>query len=561
MFIDENFEFQVSVSAESFVDKTICNAMIGSTKKNQRNREIRKEYGFKPNRGIGYLEGTYTPKGLLDKLTEGHVFCNMFSPLKRRRDGTFGSTEKSHINFTGSYVIGVDIDGTRYKTAEDFIEQINFKPTFYYTSYSNQQDDKGARFRMIYVFDQPIRDPYHFRYFSWKLHQKIESDTNEMIKDKCGLSCSQYFNGTNKNNKDLVVSYGITNNIYEFKDFVPTKGDFLSFLNEKCYYKRSLKDYEKMDIEFLKKTISSIPTNTYYDEWQKNEHFTSDSAVRRGDHKTETDKNVMCSDGLVSDMSRLDYDEFMKYNRHKFCYFYRVERNDWVMVNDMVKYQEIDDDYFSLYYHSTRICDGHKRRKKLYQRMCLRRIIRPSVDADTLLFNAYEDLQRFCDNDSRTADNVITIDELVKNVKSAMNKTIDEIQKELSEYIGFLKSKRPKGGRIYKFKGVCSTGARNSLMKDVRWSMFAENYDCSLSVKENILAFKDIGIEVSERTLYRFCKVYGISTKGNKSSDMMEHYDYRLSLRKNLLKLKDMGYKISLGKLRKLVEEAGNTSP
>lgn len=553
----ENFRFQVSVSVDAYTDKIISNAMIGSTKVAE-NRRIRKKYGFKANKGVGYMEGTYTPQELLDQLTEGHVVCNLFNYGKTRKDGTFGSRHKKVSNFRASYMIGVDIDETQYDTAEDFIGRLELKPTFYYTSYSNQQEGKGARFRMMYVLDKPIRDPYHFRYFSLKLHSKIEADTQEKIHDKCGLVCSQYFNGTYKDNKDSVFSCGITNTIYEFKDFSPTKGDFLDYLNNNCYYRKSLSKEEKSDIRYLKNIIiNSNSLTTYYDDWQKNEHFAieSDSAVWRGDQDIVEDKESRCSDRLVSDMSRLDYEEFMKYNRHKYCFFYRVEREDWITFNDMVSYQEVGEDYFSLYYHSKRICDKQKRRKKLYQRMCLRRVMKPNVDADTLLFNAYEDLHRFCDNDHNSVGNVITVEELVRNVHCAMNKDIEDIETELSDTIGYLKSKRPKFGRIYKFKHS-SIGVRNSLIKELNWTMIAENYNCSATLKENLQALQKLNIRVSERTLYRFCKEYKIETKVNDDSELMEHYDHSLSLRKNLILLKGMGYKVSLGRLSRLVKES-----
>ena len=100
--------------------------MIGSTINNPQNRKIRKEYGFRPNRGVGYKKGTFTPQELLDKLTEGHVFCHIFDPTRcrRRKDGSFGNSQKKNENFRCSYIIGVDIDETKYKTAEDFIMKL-----------------------------------------------------------------------------------------------------------------------------------------------------------------------------------------------------------------------------------------------------------------------------------------------------------------------------------------------------------------------------------------------------------------------------------------------------
>jgi hypothetical protein len=546
MEVRTDYKFQASVSTDAFVDKTISSAMIGATKKNPKNREIREEYGFVPNRGVGYKEGTFTPQELLSKLTEGHVICQLFAPPSNRirKDGSFGSSEKNNYNFKGAYFIGVDIDDTKYRTAEEFIKKLELKPTFYYTSYNNQKNGFGARFRMVYVFNQAIITPFLFRYFSLKLHTKIEKDTKEKIKDKCGLNCSQYFNGTNWHSKDIVFSYGITNYIYSLSDLSPSKDDILFFLDNNCFYKKTLNFYEEGEIRYLRNIVlNSNLLHTCFSDWQKNEHYFCD------------DIKMECSQTLISDMSRLTYDEFMKYNRHRFCYFYRIEKDEWTNFNDKVKYQYVDENYFSLYYNVSKICDGQGRRKKLYQRMCLRRLMKPSVDADTLLFNAYEDLHRFFDNDSKSVSNVITIDELVKNVETVMIKDIGEIEKDLSEIIEYLKSKRPKGGRIYKFNGKTEVGERNTIIKNVRWTMIAENYDCFYSLKNNIQILKTMGIDVSDRTLHRFCDEYDISTKGEYDKILMKYYNFKFSQRRNLAMLTEMGFKISLGKLNKLVKQ------
>ena len=187
--------------------------------------------------------------------------------------------------------------------------------------------------------------------------------------------------------------------------------------------------------------------------------------------------------------------------------------------------------------------------------MCLRRVMRPDVFADELLFNAYEDLHRFFDNSGENGANVITIDELQRNVECAMRLSIEDIEKDYSEMLSFLRSKAPKSGRIYKFGGVTTIAERNKMIKNAVWRIIADNYDWTLTPKENNDYLKMIGIDVSERTLYNFCQEYNIPTNVSKlcyDSQMMEQYDDTLSLRANHKKLLALGYKISLGKLCKL---------
>ena len=113
MVTNTNYLFSASISTESYINKEISGAMIGSTK-DENNRIIRKKYGYSANKGIGYSECTVTSNELLDKLTNGYVFCHLFNPTTVRKDGTFGSSQKKDDNFTGSYCIGVDIDDTNY---------------------------------------------------------------------------------------------------------------------------------------------------------------------------------------------------------------------------------------------------------------------------------------------------------------------------------------------------------------------------------------------------------------------------------------------------------------
>ena len=185
--------------------------MIGSTK-NAENKKIRKEYGYKASSGIGFKQTIVTAKSLMDELLHGKVFCHLFSPQIVKKDGSFGSNQKTNANFKGSYVLGVDIDYTRYPSVGEYVAALSLQPTFYYTSYSNLQSYPDGsigspKFRLIYVFDSLIDNIYYFRYVAKALNNHIENDVAEQITDNCNLRASQYFNGTNIGNNVLNISY------------------------------------------------------------------------------------------------------------------------------------------------------------------------------------------------------------------------------------------------------------------------------------------------------------------------------------------------------------------
>lgn len=523
---DINYSFKVSISKEAFTDKIISGAMIGSTKIKE-NKQIRKAYGFNANKGISYIEEELNAEELMNKLITGHVFCHLFNPTERRKDGTFNSSQKKNENFLGSYVIGVDIDNTNYPSVEEYVDKLTLKPTLYYTSYSNLQPNKGARFRLIYVFDKMIKNFIFFRYMAFKLNQIIINDVQEEIDDDCNLRCSQYFNGTNINNEDLNVSYSRSSIIYSFSDLNVSKDDYISFLNNNCYYKTNT--HKKYINSLLKKLLNT----TYYNEMQ-NDIYEEESTINQ--------ENCIYDESLIIDMGRLPYDEFMKYNRHKYHYYYRKENDTWINNS----YQYVDDSYFALPYSYGKnaiIKDGQHRRKKLFMRMCLRRVLNHEVDANTILFNAYEDINKFFD-----FSDIPLEDYLKRNIEYCFSKSIEDIEKEYSETIQYLKeTTKPKRGIIYKNKSAHS--------KETTYLVLDKYYNTNLSVNQNIdIINNNFGFKVEERTIYYYLKSRNLKTDSSKVTDdeIFALINPKLNAKDNFQILKDSNIKIGNKRFNKL---------
>lgn len=547
MKIDQEYKYEVSLSLEAFEDKTISKAMIMSVRSFKNDsadlkaekasrREIRKRYGYK--RGISFDRFTLTSGELLEKLTEGHTVANLYSDVMTRKDGSWGIAEKCDLNFEGSWLVGVDIDETSYKSARDFISTLSLEPTFWYTTYSNQQGDNGARFRMIYALDEKVADKYYFRYVAWNINQMIQKDTDEEIKDNCNLLASQYFNGTNKNAPGIVFDCGISNKVYSFSDFSLSDDSYLDFLKHNCYYK-TLNNAKRFDIQ------------------QRIDNFSS-SCFAVCENKETTER---INPFLVKDMTEMSYDDFMKNNRHKYHYFYRTEQEGWAEIEVEGKtyyYQPIDTEYIQLPYYPSLQQDQMKRRKKLYLRMCLRRIIMPEIDADTLLYCAYEDRHKFIDN----SDGVVSIECLKKNVESCMEKDVDSLREDLKDYIESLP--KPKSGIIFRggqFKDYSDNevlwGLQSKVIKEIRYQEMDRIFDKGKSVNENMKIMKEKGMEISQKSFYRYLHVKEIKIKLT-DEDLSNLIDKNLSIRDNVKIIKDMGYRISKDRVSKVVKN--NTS-
>lgn len=565
---NENFRFDISLSKESFVNKTISNAMIG--KSNQINRQIRKEYGFKSCRGVSFDGDLYlTPSLLLGYLLKGHVFCHNFQPYQRRKDGTFGSSQKKKRYFRYTNIIGVDIDKTNYMSVKEYIDTLRLKPTFWYTSYSHlkyneEKNYGGPRFRLIYVFNSRIDNPYYFRYCATKLNKMIEEDTGEKITDKCNLNCTQYFNGTCIDNSELNIEYGITNSIYNLDDIgvgftKSSDSDYIDFLCNRCYYSTlKLDDYFGIRNELKRITYKDYRYDNrkrmfVVNQEDKNTSHTINVNLEKDrtlDYESifetpnpDTSTYSAATNTILYDWDHRKIDDFLKCSQwvnaiRNTKYVYRKE-NNWEDKN----YQFVDDDYFSLYHFRSRRFNGEGRRKTLYQRMCLRRLLSPQITKDEMVVNTIVDILRYFDN----SDGVLNSDFIMTNIDTSYTLSLDEINEMYKVSIDYLKQEtRPNKGYIMR----CGNDKQK-----VSYEILDDYYNRDYSVNENCVILKEnYNISFSKSTLYEYCNNRNIKTDKNKLSDyeIMDLIDLTLSYRKSYEWFKDNNIKVGDKRLRRL---------
>ena len=463
-----------------------------------------------------------TASELLDYCLNGYSFCNLFTgfPSKGwndrgsavtyiKTDGSFTLSAKKNEYFFGSNAICIDIDSTAAPTIQDYVDRLSHKPTFWYTTFSHMESGKGIRFRMVYALAEPIIGQQQFDAVVDQVHRKIESEVGEVIEDKCGEKCSQYFNGTNVNNKELVVEYGYYGCIYCINDI-----------------------YNNV-IE----RENNITTTTNYPSWQNKDTLEIPSP----------------NDWLLYDMDHLSYDAFMQAHRHQYNYCYRSDCGEW--INDT--YQVVPGTYFKLPYWVETIMDGSNRRIKVYMRMCLRRVMFPEIDIDTLIFCAYEDVHLFFDN----SDGVFNSDYYKRNAMDAFGYTLEELEEKCSKSLEILRAKRPKSGIILK-SGVAYGGSANAAIRDIKYDFLDQYYNRDLSVMENLTVLKSVlNFPISERTLYRYCHERGITLGRLSDEDIMANLDVSLSVRDNRKLLTGMGIKVGKDRISQLLNTLREQQP
>lgn len=92
-------------------------------------------------------------------------------------------------------------------------------------------------------------------------------------------------------------------------------------------------------------------------------------------------------------------------------------------------------------------------------------------------------------------------------------------------------------------------------MKTVDYVKIESLYNTRLSIQENLEVLRQKGVEVSERTLYRYCKDKGIGDR--LSDEELRHLiDPMQTVRQNLDLLKGKGYKIGNKRVCKILKES-----
>ena len=510
--INNDFKFRVNISNDWYekkTDATACLSLKGA-------KIIGKEK-------MAFKEWDVTVDQFLQSAINGYTFCNLFTfdpnkdywfetcdgkmyqttPLYKtgNNQGCMKLEFKCDRFFRGAQTVFVDIDKTRFESIPEYLACLTIPPTCVYMSYSDRLEKRGVtsrRFRMVYVFDHVLgKDDLNV--VSRVITDSIVRDTGEPMEDDCGTRVSQYFNGVYGNN-ECYASYRIYYR-YEFPNSLP-----------------------------------QIDENQYQTQAQD-----------------PTKPTVVFDQQLLRDMATMDYNTFMHHYSWKYKYFYRTESDYW--INDT--YQLTYPDYLQLWWSREKITDGNNRRRKLFKRACLRRLIKPNVDPDTLLFNLYVDFHRFIDN----SDNVITLETLKRRTERAMQMDWEDLMEYCDYEIGYWKDHKREF--ILHPDAPHTQSFIRSIAKEVHYSEIDRWYDRSKSVMENFAV-----LDESLATLYRYCNDRGIPTnpartmteaqrreanreaKAYKKDQFMQLYDPNLSAQKNLEIMKQKGIDISEGTVR-----------
>lgn len=510
-----DYKFQLSVSREGYRDKNEATKCLTSYSSKQINKSP-----------MAFKLQSLTADELLSLANNGHSFCYLYdlSPdikyqtetkinnktinkkdyafyQRGENKGFFKLKFKTLNHFIGTQTIFVDVDYTSYETIYDYLDKLSYKPTLLYTSFSDATLKGGVwsrRFRLVYVFDE-VLDIEKFTEISNNIYKMILVDTEDIIEDKCWLNANQYYNGCCGG--ELYKS----DYIYSAEDFSIDNLDYI------------FDDIEDTD---LKQSVT-VTSNISNIKW------------------TTTTTDIVVNYNFTSDLMTMDSLSFRKFYGQKYRYIFKTTYDEYIDGY----YQFTDDNYYSLYYNREKIKDGQHRRKKLFILGATRRLIKPDITVEELIYNLYIDREKFIDN----SDGVVNNEFLLSTGKEIMKMTDEEIKSNIPN------QKRPKftvNHTLNKFEKRKAVSISRGLITE---RILGELLDLSVSVEENIKTLNKLGYSYKKSTIYNFLKKHGQKNVKKKQLSI-EDIDLKKSIRDNLSILKEKGINTTYYQVQKIIK-------
>lgn len=452
-------------------------------------------------------------------LTTGHA---MLPPMNIQGEYILKGLNKKEL-FAGTNVVSVDLDDIPFGWTEVKALVSRIQPTLMYATFSDGLDGKGHRYRLIYVFNQELNaSEYELMYYF--IVSKVKEAGIE-VTDNCGHTPWQLMHGTSSSYTKLYYTEPFS--INNFHGFDPSKVEIPDLGSKKTLVRKSPTAKDDGFTEIVEASEGIIRY--------------ADGSVDKIDLDNIKPREV--SSMMVNNAECMPYEEFMETYHNEFPIIYRVEKDEWVDG----KWQWIDDGYFKICYHKKKIKDGEHRRRKLFTRAALRKVIKPDITPDQSFYNLYSDLHKFIDN----SNDYITITDLVGMANRVERLDADQLKEDYSGMIKTLQQNNPKCGRILHRR---FNKDYNHTMSTIRKEEVLAVYDYSLSVVDNLEILNDSGFDISKATLMRYLN--GNGNRKHKDEQITKLLDMTQSAYWNYTHLKLLGYKVGVKKVYKLYESS-----
>ena len=427
---------------------------------------------------IQYVRKNLSIDEIAEYIKNGHVLSANFT----EDDSTvIRQNYRCYDNFISTSMIMIDLDGEVEIELNELIENLRFKPSIAYTTFSHLIENKGNRYRLLYLFENEIDNIKLYK----DIYKIIVSSFDFKLKDNCGSNVTQAVFGS-KRNCILIKS----NKIYSISNFID-----ISLFN-------------KNNITNSNNQISH--SNSIYKE--------EENIIRL--------ERLIQDDEYIEDYWNMSYNDLQTKYRDKYPIFehtplynpdedtpYILLPPDYIEIKRywMIDYIYSENGSVKCYTSKARkVKDGEGRKKKLFINGILRRMMIPSISFEHLLNCLVYELYHYIDN----SKDIIKKQRLFDIAMSAWNADITQYehlrQSDNREFI-------VNDNYCIKYNVSRST-ARNISKKAITYDKIGSLYDCNLTDKQNLEVFKEHGFTTSPKTLQRFRETFGL-TRYNKRNN------------------------------------------
>ena len=432
-----NFKFDITISKEGYDSKEKTKRNYTPSDWNVINTDL--------NTFSSYIKSGYTS-------------CYIFKGNNRKKDNFV----KTNIIFFDLDYMPVDFDG--------FISSVELKPSYAYTSYSYNEDNKIYKYRLIYLLDKEVTSIDEFNNIYYSIAKTIGiSDLNAFD----NRVVNQYYFGTNSSTGNFkeYISY----NVYNTNEFLNCK------IND----------------------LTPLLINSY-----------SDSK-----HQNCSLKNINCKviDNDVTN-NKFDITE------------YKLSSD--LIVTDSKFYFNIPDEYYEIFTifngykkEKVKITNG-SRTKTLYAVGQKFKHLNPDITKEELISFLNYWLKANCENET----DKITFKDLT-NIANSIFKT--EFNAKPSKHGKFKVNMKECGDALhmegnYNYTPLdCVHFAR----KKKTDNDILSNYDFTSTVSDNIENLKVLGINTTYQTIDRVMKRNGLKIKFNLKEYILEQIENNPSIK------------------------------
>lgn len=435
-----------------------------------------KNYDSKPTQDempkMRFVPKQLTIESALECAKQGKVFCYTFQSNKA--DGSLSVKDKKKENFISTSAIIYDFDDMEVSMA-DFINSIQFKPSFAYPTYSDGKNGL-SRFRLAYVLDAEILGEGDFNaiYHAIANANKFTPETKEQGGWDVRSVAQMYF-GTTQG-----VSTYISNTVYSIDDFesymVPVT---VNGTSTKKSESKSLNTYQyTIDKEFL--------DNLYHSK----------------------------------------YEDFFKSYFDSYYDNYTQSLETTLTLSDNEMWFEYPDDYVAVFRKREgkkviRWNIGEDRKKRLYITAQMMLYNCPDLTIENLIYNLYIERKHYYNN----ADNKINNQVLIDTAVNAFNRRINLKPSNHSSY--------RVNKEFWSKQGIGVHQAKGYIRREIKVQEILPYIDSYKTIKENHQILIDNGIDISVRTLQRMVTRGDIYIYNNKSITLLSECRSDVTIRQN----------------------------